>query len=104
VNAKDLPANIKDVTDDIVDKVILCEVTNRPYRIIKGELEFYRRHSLPLPRHHPDQRYIERMQKSNPRKLRDRQCGKCGINIKTAYAPERPEKIYCEQCYNKEIY
>jgi hypothetical protein len=44
------------------------------------------------------------MQLRNPRKLRDRTCMKCWIEIKTTYAPERPEIIYCEVCYHKEIY
>ena len=24
--------------------------------------------------------------------------------IETTYAPDRPEKVYCEQCYLKEVY
>jgi len=99
-----LPLNANEIADDIIDKVILCEVTGKPYRITKGELEFYRKHTIPFPRKHPDQRYLERFQKRNPRHLRDRNCAKCSAPIKTSYAPERPEIVYCEQCYNKEIY
>jgi formylmethanofuran dehydrogenase subunit E len=40
----------------------------------------------------------------NPRKLRKRVCAKCWETIHTSYAPERPEIIYCESCYTKEIY
>ena len=76
VQATELPA-IKDTTDDILNKAIICEITGRPFRIVKMELDFYRRHNLPLPHRHPDQRHLERMQLKNPRKLRDRQCGKC---------------------------
>ena len=28
----------------------------------------------------------------------------CENEFETAYAPEREEKVYCESCYNKEIY
>jgi len=40
----------------------------------------------------------------NPRKLYERNCDKCGEDIQTTYEPSRPETVYCEECYNKEIY
>jgi hypothetical protein len=104
VNAQDLPENIQDITDDILNEVIICEVTGRPFRVIKPELEFYRKHNLPIPHKHPDQRYLERIHLRNPRKLRERKCAKCWTDIQTSYTPERPEIVYCEVCYNKEIY
>jgi len=30
--------------------------------------------------------------------------GVCKNEFETAYAPDRPEIIYCESCYNKEVY
>ena len=104
MRAKDIPENIQYVTDDILNKVIICEITGKPFRIIKPELEFYRKHNLPLPHKHPDQRHLERMQLRNPRKIRERQCMNCWVNITTTYAPERQEIVYCEVCYNKEVY
>jgi CxxC-x17-CxxC domain-containing protein len=44
------------------------------------------------------------MNLGNPRKLFTRICDKCGKEIQTIYAPERKEIVYCENCYNKEIY
>jgi formylmethanofuran dehydrogenase subunit E len=72
--------------------------------VTRQELDFYIKNKLPIPTKHPDVRHIERIQNRNPRKLRDRKCAKCGVDIKTSYAPERPEIVYCEACYNKEIY
>ncbi len=103
LNAKDLPENIDEVSDDILNKVILCETTWRPFRIIKAELDFYRKHNIALPHKHPDIRHIERINLRDPRKLFHRQCNKCGKAINTSYAPERPEVVYCESCYQKEI-
>jgi hypothetical protein len=40
----------------------------------------------------------------NPRKLFDRKCDKCWVKIKTTYSPDRKEIVYCESCYNKEVY
>lgn len=103
LKANELP-DIKFVNDDILNRAIICEVTGKPFRLIKPELEFYRKHNLPLPTKHPDQRHKERIVLRNPRKLWDRKCMKCGIGIQTTYSPDRPEIVYCEQCYNKEIY
>jgi len=89
---------------ELLNGILKCEINGRPFRIIQQELKFYIKHQLPIPTKHPDIRHLERMNKRNPRKLRDRKCAKCSADIKTSYAPERPEIVYCEQCYNKEIY
>lgn len=104
ISADALPDRIEDVHDDVVDWAILCERTGRPFRILKQELDFYRRQKLPLPRLHPDERYDRRLVLRNPRKLWTRNCMKCQKEIQTTYAPERPEIVYCENCYLKEVY
>ena len=104
IPASKLPENINDIPDDILNWAIECEVTNKPFRIIVQELEFYRKHNLPIPRRHPEQRHIDRIKLKNPKKLFTRICDKCSIDMKTTYAPERKEIVYCEECYNKEIY
>ena len=96
--------DIQNIPDDILQQAIQCEVTWKLFKITKSELDFHRKHNLPLPTKHPDQRHKERMALRNPRKLRDRQCAKCSAPIKTTYAPERTEVVYCENCYNKEVY
>ncbi|MDD2487683.1 MAG: hypothetical protein PHS92_04930 [Candidatus Gracilibacteria bacterium] len=103
IPAEKLPNNISEVPDDILNWAILCEITQKPFRIIKQELEFYRKYSLPIPRRHPDVRHMDRMKLRNPRKLFERSCDKCNKEIKTTYSLERPEIVYCEDCYNKEI-
>ncbi|MDD3302348.1 MAG: hypothetical protein PHN31_02250 [Candidatus Gracilibacteria bacterium] len=104
IPASKLPEDIKQIPDDILNRAIECEITKKPFRIITQELEFYRKHNLPIPRRHPDQRHQDRMALRNPRKLFDRKCDKCGKEIKTTYAPDKPEIVYCEECYNKEVY
>ena len=104
IPADKLPDNINDIPDDILNWAIECEISNKPFRIIKQELDFYRKHNLPIPRKHPDQRHFDRMKLRNPRKLFDRDCDKCWEDMKTTYAPDREEKVYCEECYNKEVY
>ena len=60
-----LPENIADIPNDILTWAIECEVTEKPFRIIKTELEFYRKHNLPIPKRHPDQRYLDRKKLRN---------------------------------------
>ncbi len=98
-----LPDDIKDVKDDILKKILKCQVSNKPYKIIPMELEFYRKMGLAIPRKAPLQRHQERMAELLPRKLFSRQCQLCQKDIKTPYSPERPEIVYCEECYLKEV-
>lgn len=99
-----VPANIRDVPDSIVNEVLACRKTGRNFKITPQELKFYRKQGLPIPDLCPDQRYLERLSLKNPRKLWDRECGRCGTAIKTTYAPDRLENVYCEACYLKEVY
>ncbi len=104
VPASEINNNINNISDEILNWAIECEITKKPFRIIKPELEFYRKHNLPIPKRHPDQRHLDRMKLRNTTKLFDRNCDKCWISIKTTYSPEREEIVYCESCYDKEIY
>lgn len=99
-----IPDDILDVDESICDKILLCEATGKPYKIIPQELAFYKKMGLPIPRKCPDQRHKERLAMRNPRRLFERTCGKCAKLIKTTYAPERPEVVYCEECYLQEVY
>jgi hypothetical protein len=104
IKRSDPSEKIESVTDAILSTAITCEVTGKPFRIIKQELEFYRVMNLPLPSVHPDERHRRRMALRNPRKLWGRACGKCEKEIQTTYSPERPEIVYCEACYLAEVY
>lgn len=104
IASSELPDSIEDIPDDILNWAIECDVTKRPFKIIKQELAFYRQMRLPVPHLHPDERYRRRMALRNPRKLWDRECGKCKKPIATSYAPDRPELVFCEKCYLKEVY
>jgi hypothetical protein len=104
IKAQDLPDNIWDVTDDILKKAIICEMSGRPFRIVWLELEFYRKHGLPLPRKHYDVRHEERLLKRSGRHTYIRHCDACEKEMLSAYPAKSWCKIYCEECYNKQIY
>ncbi len=105
-----LPEHIKD-TDDMVLKAILkCdgvlpsgEACGKNYQIIPMELQFLRRFNLPVPRQCPLCRDRARIRQLNPMQIYTRKCAKCGKEIQTSYAPERPEIVYCESCYQQEV-
>ena len=104
IPADRLPDDIKNIPDDILNWVVECEATGKPFKIIAQELKYYQEHQLPLPRRHPDQRHADRLKLKQPFRLWDRKCDRCDTDIQTTYSPDRPEKVYCEPCYHKEIY
>ncbi|MFH0712255.1 MAG: hypothetical protein V2A55_00120 [Candidatus Jorgensenbacteria bacterium] len=98
-----IPDHIKDVTDNILKEVLACISCGRNYRITKQELDFYKRMNIPIPRKCFYCRHADRLRRRGPFKLFNRTCAKCGKGIQTTYAPERPEIVYCETCYQKEV-
>jgi hypothetical protein len=99
-----VPANIKDVKDEITKEVLQCKDCGKNFRIIIQELKFYRDMNVPVPSKCFDCRHVKRLSLRNPRKLWERQCAKCQAGITTTYAPERPEIVYCEKCYLEAVY
>ncbi|MEK7616353.1 MAG: hypothetical protein AAB420_04070 [Patescibacteria group bacterium] len=73
------------------------------FKLHPTEVEFYKKMKLPLPIYCFPCRLKTRLARRNPRKLWKRNCMKCQKEIETSYAPARPEIVYCESCYNKEI-
>ncbi len=122
IRNEDILDNIKEVKEDIIDKVIECEHQGKcneqcteAFKIIEPELQFYQRMNLPIPRLCPNCRHYQRLKQRNPLKLWHRTCmcdkenhlhgtSKCDVEFETSYAPERPEIIYCERCYQQEVY
>ena len=94
-----IPDTIAEVSDDICRQILTCEATGKNYRIQKEELTFYRKMNLPIPKICPDERHKQRMALRNKRTLHARTCDNCGVDIQTTFAPERPEKVFCEKCY-----
>lgn len=77
IRAKDINNDINTIDDDITNKIILCEDTEKPFRIVRPELDFYRKHQLPLPKKHPDVRHEERVMRRKSRNLFLINCSIC---------------------------
>ena len=100
----EIPNSIKEVDLEILNKILLCEETSKPYKIIAAELTYYQKNNIPLPRLCPDARHSKRILLKNPRYLWERKCDGCKSKIQTSYAPSRPERVLCESCYEEEIF
>ena len=83
--------------------VFACVDCKKNFKITPNEFAFYERMGLQLPTKDFECRMQDRLNKRTPRKLWKRNCMKCGADIETTYAPDRPEKVYCEACYQAEI-
>lgn len=104
IKATDLPKDIQKIDKEILEYAIECKITWRPFKIVAPELEFYRKHYLPIPDKHPDIRYQERWAKKPWKTLFLRHCDKCWIEMLSVYTEKYTGNVYCEACYNKEIY
>ena len=131
LSPKDLPNTIEKINDEILSKVIGCEhqalcneTCSTAFKITSEELKFYKRMNLPLPRLCSNCRHYQRNKFRNPPKLWHRTCmcdptsqnykrqsknhfhgdKPCKVEFETSYAPERPEIVYCEKCYQQEVY
>lgn len=115
----DIPDTIETVTEDILNEIITCDTfpgsarCSGAFKITPSELLFYKRLNIPLPRRCYQCRHKARFVKRSPLKLWHRACmctvsshghqGACANEFETSYAPERPEIIYCDDCYKKEV-
>ncbi len=102
---KNIPDNINNVDDSILNEILECDVCKRNYKIVPDELAFYRKWKIPIPVKCFFCRLKKRFELRGPSKLWHRKCMKPGcINeFETSYAPNRPEIVYCEVCYQNEV-
>lgn len=104
ISGESLPSSIQEVDDSIVQKIILCKETGKPFRIIQQELDFYRKHNIPLPTKHQDIRQAELLKKRMPKAFHIAHCDKCKQEMLSMYPENSWYTVWCEVCYNKEIY
>ncbi len=100
---EELPDSTSDVTDDILSKAIICEETGKPFRIVAGELAFYRKHRLPLPTVHPYKRTKNMFAHMGNSLFYNVLCESCSVPIQTIYKPGEGWHPYCEACFQKEV-
>ncbi|MBI2463964.1 hypothetical protein HYV57_03340 [Candidatus Peregrinibacteria bacterium] len=104
LTSQNIPDDIKNVDDSILQEILACEQCGKNYRIIREELTFYRSLEIPIPAYCPDCRNRKRLSRRNPQRLWERICKKCREKMFSTYSPEKPENVYCEKCYLKIVY
>ena len=104
LKSDDVPDTISEVTDEILNQAIICEETGRLFRIITTELEFYRKHHIPLPTIHPYLRIRSKLKKLGNVMVNRTICSSCKKEIDSMYGPEGNFILYCEDCYKLEVY
>ncbi len=99
------PDTINEVDDNVLSKAIKCESTGKLFNVTKMELDFYRRFNLPLPKESPFTRHQRRLKFiSEHMKIINRNCGKCNLIIDSIYLEKEFPIVYCEKCYQQEVY
>jgi len=104
---EELPKNPEMYTDsELLDKILKCELCGKNYRFISREIAFYKKMKLSIPSKCFNCRHQARMDARNPRILTETRCVSCGVATQTTYPKEKHNqyKIYCEKCYQQEVY
>ncbi len=116
-------SDVKGLDNSLLNEIFECahggkcrEQCTAAFRITPEELVLYRRFEVTIPALCPNCRHYARIRQRNPLKLWHRSCQrpggsalhfhgnqKCPNEFETSYAPDRPEIVYCEQCYNAEV-
>jgi len=103
MKGNELPETIAEVSESILKEIISCTTCERKYKIASLEFDLLRKMGMPLPARCLKCREKARFDKLQKPHLYDRECMKCNKSIRTSYAPERPEIVYCEKCYQQEF-
>ena len=86
----------------LLNYAIICEVSKKPFRITKQEIDFYKKHNLPLPTKHPDIRNKERFARKDPTIMHLVTCDECGEEMLSVHLPWEWKKVLCEKCFYEE--
>ena len=101
---KELPDDIKDVSDDITTKALICPETGWRFNIAQNELIFYRSNNIPLPRIHFNIRTKNQLKYLTVLQSYPYKCIYCKKDIMAYYPSEwKYQKIACEECYKQNI-
>jgi hypothetical protein len=104
LSGSEIPQTIDEVTDDILNYGIICEITGKPFRITASELQFYRKMKLPIPSVHPVIRMNDKARIVKIGKKYKANCANCGKFMYSVFDPKDDFILYCEKCYQQEVY
>lgn len=96
--------DIDEVWDEIMDRIIICEQTKRPFKIIKQELDFLKKKWLPVRTYHHDY-ILDKLIHTRPiGKTYISSCDKCNKETLSVFKQKPKYKVYCQSCYKESVY
>lgn len=108
------PQLARQTSAGLAGEIFQCQQCQRNYKIISQELDFYKKQNVFLPRQCSNCRFHNLYKLRSGYHIWQRQCmctqtghghhGLCMTKFETTYSPNRKEIVYCESCYQKEIY
>ncbi len=92
--------SLKEVNQSITKKVFWDTKAKKPFQIQVDDIEFCQKLGVPLP----NEFYISRIAENFSwlpfnGELRKTMCGKCNVEIETAWSEKLDIRILCEKCY-----
>lgn len=102
LSASSLPDNIFDLKVDITKLGIICDHSDRPYRVLTKELKILFSLNMPVPRTHPAHRAAQRMELLGAAELVEGSCQNCNTDL--MYQADYYNNQYlCENCYYSKL-
>jgi hypothetical protein len=124
--SSDLSDSITSINESILREVIECKECKKSYRILENEYNFLKKEKLPIPLSCSECRHERRISDRLTIRLFSRSCmcagvidetktykntiehihggSPCGEKFKTGYTPNQQGIVYCEKCYQREVY
>jgi len=118
--------SINNINEKILEETIECGECGGAYRILEREFSFYKKENLPIPTYCYECRHKEITKDRLNLKLYNRECmcsGDCDLSniyinttphlhgnspclekFKTGYSSNENKIVYCEKCYQQEVY
>jgi len=98
----------KQVADEnkkiLLASVLKCQKSDKAFRVIKQELDLYKKMWVSIPRLHPDERYNELCQRRAGETMFLVNCSKCNKETLSVYSKDSGLEIYCEDCYREKMF
>jgi hypothetical protein len=103
VPANKLPETIQSTHDSILQSTVIGEHSQKPFRFVPQEIQFYKQNNIALPLETPYQRIMDRFSIVNNLRVEKDSCANCGKEIYSGYSSKNGYRPYCNECFRAEF-